>query len=84
MPTRYKLHYKRRQEMKKVSPEYIEIIEKDALLCKYQNALDDIIGAIKIYKKSDAKWDSVEEIIEILNDYRLAKELGFQAIKRKK
>ena len=67
--------------MKKVSPEYIEIIEKDALLCKYQNALDDINRAIKIYKKSYAKWDCVEEII---NDYRLAKELGFQAIKRKK
>ena len=40
-------------------------------LHKHQTAIDEIIYAIKCYKRNGKKWDCVEEIEEILKEYKL-------------
>jgi hypothetical protein len=42
-----------------------------ANLHKHQTAIEEIINAIKVYKRNGKKWDCVEEIEEILKEYKL-------------
>ena len=40
-------------------------------LHRHQTAIEEIINAIKVCKRNGNKWNCVEEIEEILKEYRL-------------